>query len=161
MTTFRIVPISKLRARQFVAEHHRHNEAPSVAQVSFVVGLEIDGELVGVATAGHPVARLLDDGFTLEVSRVCVNGEHKNANTALYGAIRRAAKALGYRRLVTYTLVSEGGASLRGAGFSAPEPIRNRSWQGGSKVRVRHDVTLWGDRKMTVGQDKYRWEMAL
>lgn len=160
--TYRIAPLSKTTARQFIQEHHRHNEAPSQMQVAFAIGLLDDsGDIVGVATAGRPVARLLDDGETLEVSRVCVLENQKNANSMLYGAIRRAAKALGYRRLITYTLPDESGASLRAVGFADPIDIRIRSWQDGSKVRVRHDVTLWGERKMTQNVPKLRWDMAL
>jgi hypothetical protein len=119
------------------------------------------GGVVGVATAGRPVARLLDDGETLEVSRVCVLEGNKNANSMLYGAIRRAATALGYRRLVTYTLPDESGSSLRAVGFADPIDIRIRSWQDGSKVRIRHDVNIWGERKMTQDVPKLRWDMEL
>lgn len=159
--TWQIVPIDKTKARQFIQEGHRHNEAPSPMQVSFAVGLEVDGVLVAVATAGQPVARGLCDGFTLEVNRVCVVGDIQNANTTLYGAIRRAAKALGYRRLVTYTLESESGVSLKAAGFNPPVSIGQRSWQDESKVRVRHDVTLWGERRQSQNVAKLRWEVTL
>ena len=115
-----LVPVTKTQARQFVQEHHRHNEAPSPMQVAFAVGLECDGKLVAVATAGRPVNRTLDDGMTLEVNRVCVQDGTRNANSTLYGAIGRAAKALGYHRLVTYTLQAESGVSLKAAGFAGP-----------------------------------------
>lgn len=158
---YRIVPVTKTVARQFIAEHHRHNEPPTVMQTVFAIGLESEGKLVAVATAGRPVSRALDDGLTLEVSRACVeSGDYRNANSALYGAIGRAAKALGYQRLVTYTLHSESGASLRAAGFSTPIDIGARSWTE-TKVRVRSDVTLWGERKNAAGVAKYRWERAL
>lgn len=169
MSRYRVVPLSKTAARQFVQEHHRHNEAPSAMQVSFAVGLEVSGSLVAVATAGRPVARMLDDGQTLEVNRVCVEGEHRNANSALYGAIGRAAKALGYGRLVTYTLRTESGVSLRAAGFGDPIPVGddrwgspNRSWATqSSRDRVRSDVTLWGERRNAANEPKYRWERVL
>lgn len=158
---YEIVPVDKTTARQFVERSHRHNEAPSVMQTSFAVGLEVDGVLVAVATAGRPVARGLDDGRTLEVNRVCVEGQWRNANSALYGAIRRAAKALGYRRIVTYTLESESGDSLRGAGFGNPVAIGARSWQDDTKQRVRHDVTLWGERRQAQNVPKLRWQIDL
>lgn len=162
--TYRIVPIGVTRARQFVQEHHRHNEAPSKQQVAFAVGLEEDGELVAVATAGRPVARMLDDGVTLEVNRVCVEGEHANANSMLYGALGRAARALGYERLVTYTLESESGDSLRGAGFGSPISIGSRSWGDENKAsqgRLRYDYTIWGERRQSQGVPKFRWEKRL
>jgi hypothetical protein len=159
---YELVPITKDAARRFIQEHHRHNEAPIPAQVSIAVGLELDGVLVAVATAGYPVARALNDGRTLEVNRVCVEDDHKNANTAMYGAIRRAAKALGFRRLVTYTLVSESGASLRAAGFAGPVAIGRNTWvRPNQRDRVRYDVTLWGERRNAANLEKYRWEMAL
>lgn len=155
-----IVPIDKTKARAFVQEHHRHNEAPSTMQVSFAVGLEADGELVGVMTAGRPVARMLDDGFTLEVNRTCVRDFHRNANSRLYGSCARAAKALGYRRLVTYTLQDESGVSLRASGWTMVADIGSRTWTD-SLTRVRHDVTLWGERRNAANVAKYRWELAL
>lgn len=157
----KIVPVTKTKARQFVQEHHRHNEAPTEMQVSFAVGLEEAGELVAVATAGQPVARGLCDGVTLEVNRACVLGDHRNANSMLYGAIGRAARALGYERLVTYTLESESGASLRGAGFAPTVEIGARSWQDDTKQRVRYDYTIWGERRQAQNVNKYRWEKRL
>lgn len=157
----KIVPVTKIQARQFVQEHHRHNEAPSTMQVSLAVGLEEGGELVAVAIAGQPVARALCDGVTLEVSRVCVEGLRPNANSMLYGAIGRAAQALGYKRLVTYTLESESGASLRASGFTTTAKPRARSWERENVARVRYDITLWGERRQAQNQMKRRWERQL
>lgn len=158
-----LVPVTKTEARAFVEAHHRHNEAPSPAQVSIAVGLEMDGKLVAVATAGYPVARALNDGRTWEVNRVCVHDDlAKNANSILYGAIGRAAKALGFRRLVTYTLTSESGVSLRAAGFGEGIPIGRNTWvRPNQPDRVRHDVTLWGERRNAANLEKLRWERAL
>jgi hypothetical protein len=158
-----VVPVTKTVARQFVTEHHRHNEAPTPAQTSLAVGLEADGVLVAVATAGYPVSRMLNDGRTLEVNRVCVGEITKNANSIMYGAIGRAAQALGFKRLVTYTLTTESGASLRAAGFTGPiQKQGSRSWvRPNQPDRVRTDVTLWGERKNAAGIAKFRWERAL
>jgi hypothetical protein len=160
---YRLVPVDKTKARAFIQEHHRHNEAPSPMQVSFAVGLEADGELVGVMTAGRPVARMLADGFTLEVNRTCVRDFHRNANSRLYGACARAAKALGYRRLVTYTLQDESGVSLKASGWTCVADIGVRSWADDNDPdkRPRKDVTLWGDRNNAANLPKYRWELAL
>jgi len=156
---YRLIPVPKTKARQFIQEHHRHNEAPSPMQVTFAIGLETDGELVAVLTAGRPVARLLDDGLTLEVNRTCVRDFHRNANSRLYGACARAAKALGYRRLVTYTLISETGASLRAVGFVST-PVGANTWNRPN--RVRHDsVTIWGEGRNAAALPKYRWELPL
>lgn len=85
-----IVPITYRRACDFVRELHRHNKPP--AGHKFSVDLEDNGVLIGVAMAGRPISRHFDDGLTLEVNRTCTDGT-KNANSMLYGAVRRAAWA--------------------------------------------------------------------
>ena len=95
----KIIPITLAQAKAFVTAHHRHNKAPTGHK--FSVGLEESGALVGVACAGRPVARALDNGCTLEVNRTCTLGA-KNANSMLYGAIRRAGVAMGYERIYSY-----------------------------------------------------------
>lgn len=110
----RVVPITLDAANEFVRAHHRHSR-PTVGH-KFAVGARRAGGLVGVAIAGRPVARLMDDGLTLEVLRVCTDGT-RNACSILYAAVRRAARAMGYTQIITYTLPHEGGASLRAAGF--------------------------------------------
>lgn len=109
-----LVPTSLKVANAYVAEHHRHNR-PVAAGVC-VVGVREGERLCGVAIVGRPVARMLDDGYTAEVRRVCTDGTY-NACSMLLRAAWRAVKALGYRKLITYTLPEEGGASLRAAGF--------------------------------------------
>lgn len=102
-------------ARQFVREHHRHNQPPFGHKFSIAC---YDGNrLCGVAMVGRPLARMIDDGMTLEIIRNCTDGTY-NACSMLYGACVRAAKALGYRKIITYTLESEPGTSLRASGFS-------------------------------------------
>lgn len=101
-------------ANAYVAAHHRHHRP--VPGAKFCLGVQDAEKVVGVAIVGRPVARMLDDGWTLEVNRTCTDGT-PNANSMLYGAVRRAGFALGYRRIVTYTLPSESGASLKGAGW--------------------------------------------
>lgn len=108
-----LTPISLSEANAFVALWHRHHK-PVVGH-KFSIGCEADGRLAGVAIVGRPVSRYLDDGKTLEVNRLCTDGT-KNACSFLYAAAARAARAMGYQRIITYTLDTEGGASLRGAG---------------------------------------------
>lgn len=102
---------------------------------------------------GRPVARHYDDGLTLEVNRVATDG-CENAGSALYGAAWRAAKALGYRRLITYTLASESGASLRGSGWRVVAERAARSWSNASVARPRVDTNTATD------QMKILWEAA-
>ncbi|HEY8985712.1 MAG TPA: XF1762 family protein [Streptomyces sp.] len=113
--TLHLVPIRFRDAAAFVAMWHRHHQPP-VGMVFAVGAADNDGVLHGVAIAGRPVARLLDNGQTLEVTRVATDGA-RNTCSLLYGASRRAAFALGYTRLITYTQAGETGASLRASGW--------------------------------------------
>lgn len=142
-----LVPVSWQEACEFVDDLHRHHRRP--AGHKFCVGVaDDDGNLVGVALVGRPVAHHYQDGFTLEVNRTCTDGT-KNANSMLYGAAWRAAKALGYRRLITYTQDGESGASLKAAGWVilAERPPR-KGWDTPSRRRESRGVdgvarTLW------------------
>lgn len=122
-----IIPITFKKACEFVTSLHRHNKAPRGHK--FSIGLvNEEKQLVGVAMAGRPVSRHFDNGLTLEVNRTCTDGT-KNANSMLYGAIWRAAKAMGYVRCITYTQSEETGASLRAAGWVKVREIKARkSW---------------------------------
>ncbi|MFD8254960.1 XF1762 family protein [Streptomyces werraensis] len=122
--TLHLVPVRFRDAAAFVAMWHRHHQPP--AGMVFAVGAADDtGVLRAVAIVGRPVARHLDNGQTLEVTRTATDGT-RNANSLLYGACRRAAFALGYTRLITYTQAGETGASLRAAGWRviAQRPAR-------------------------------------
>ena len=110
----RVVPIRHAEANEFVRRLHRHNR-PTLGAIFCVAVADANG-VRGVAIVGRPVARMLDDGATVEVLRVATDGA-RNACSMLYGAARRVARSLGYKRIVTYTLPQEGGASLRAAGF--------------------------------------------
>lgn len=122
----RIVPCSVQKAKEYVITLHRHH-GPSVSALFAVAVADESNRVRGVALVGRPVARLLDDGWTVEVSRVATDG-CENACSALYGAARRAASALGYHRIVTYTRLDEPGTSLRAAGWDNEGAIRARSW---------------------------------
>ena len=124
--TLNLAPIGYKAACDFVALHHRHNKPPRGWK--FGIAVLDDTQMVGVAMAGRPIARHFDDGLTLEVNRTCTDGA-KNANSMLYGAVWRAAKALGYRRCITYTQADESGTSLRAAGWVKVKELAPRgSW---------------------------------
>ncbi|MGW2051630.1 XF1762 family protein [Streptomyces sp. NPDC001858] len=131
------VPVRSREAKEFVRTWHRHH-LPPAGQIFAVGAADGEGTLRAVAIVGRPVARHLDDGTTLEVTRTASDGA-PNANSLLYGAAWRAAKALGYRRLITYTQEGESGASLRGAGWHviASRPPRN-GWHTPSRPRPDH-----------------------
>lgn len=142
-----LVPVTFNDACGFVAMWHRHHTRPVGHRYS--IGLADDAcVLRGVAVVGRPVARSFDDGMTLEVTRLATDGT-ANAGSMLYAACWRAASAMGYRRLVTYTQAGEGGGSLRAAGYRvvAQRPARS-GWSCPSRPREDRGVdgiprTLW------------------
>lgn len=138
-------PVTYREACAFIDAHHRHHLPPQGWKFGIAVN---DGEtVVGVVTVGRPVSRHVDDGWTAEVTRCCCLPGHRNAASMLYGAARRAAWAMGYRRLVTYTLASEAGMSLRAAGYREVGRCRGGSWNVPSRPRVQRAPTcaktLW------------------
>jgi hypothetical protein len=133
--SLKLVPIGFREASQFIRENHRHNKPPTGWKFGVAVSNSLG--LVGVATAGRPIARHFDDGSTLEVNRTCTDGT-PNANSMLYGAIWRAAKALGYTRCITYTQAEESGASLRASGFVKVKELSPRESWAKSSVKLRH-----------------------
>lgn len=128
-----VCPVKLPEANAFVRLHHRHHK-PVVGH-KFSLGAVMGGELVGVAIIGRPVSRMRDDGKTLEVTRLCTDGT-RNACSFLYGASARAAFALGYQRIGTYILASEGGASLRATGWKLLGERGGGSWDRESRSRT-------------------------
>lgn len=147
MTTAKLTvrPITRKAAFAFISEQHR-KLPPPIGDVIRVALEDEDGRLRAVATAGRPVSRHLDDGLTLEVTRVAADG-HANAYSQAYGALRRAAVALGYVRLVTYSLPDEGGASLRAAGWRLDGIVRGAHWSCAARPRKPSLLPV----------DKWRW----
>ncbi|MER7937862.1 MULTISPECIES: XF1762 family protein [unclassified Streptomyces] len=130
-----VVPVRQRDAKLFVAEWHRHHRPPAGA-VFCIGAADEQAMLRAVAMVGRPVARSFDDGQTLEVTRTATDGV-RNANSLLYGAAWRAAKALGYTRLITYTQAGESGVSLRAAGWRVIARRRpRRGWNCASRPRT-------------------------
>jgi hypothetical protein len=140
-----VVPITLRDAHAVVARIHRHHR-PARGGL-FAVGVASGGRVVGVAVVGRPVARMLQDGWTAEVVRLATDGT-PNAPSMLLAASWRAARSLGWRRLLTYTLPSEGGASLRAAGWRLVGEAGGGSWSRDERPRVDAHPT----------QEKLRWE---
>jgi hypothetical protein len=128
-----LTTVSFAAANAFIAEHHRHHKP--VRGHKFSIGCLSDGKLAGVAIVGRPVSRHLDNGATLEVTRLCTDGT-KNACSFLYGAAWRAAKALGYTKIITYTLESESGASLKASGWKCAGIAGGPRWTGKRKPEI-------------------------
>ncbi len=143
-----IIPCTIAEANEFVRRYHRHHR-PVVGHKFSLAVVDATGNIRGVAIVGRPVSRELDNGLTLEVTRVATDG-CPNACSALYGACRRATFALGYKRLGTYTLETESGSSLRGAGWRCIGTAGGGSWNCPSRPRVDTHPT----------QTKLRWEAA-
>lgn len=143
--TLTIIPITFVEACEFIRQFHRHHSPP--VGYKFCIGASDGENVVGVAVVGRPVARNLDDGWTMEVTRLCTDGT-RNACSLLYGACRRAAFALGYKKIVTYTLPEEGGASLAASGYKCIGEAGGGHWDCPSRPRVdTHPL-----------QVKWRWE---
>lgn len=141
--SLRIVPVTLEEANAFVEAFHRHHD-PVVGH-KFSIGAADGNSIAGVAIVGRPVARGNDDGLTLEVNRCCTDGT-RNACSMLYRAAWRAAKAMGYRRVITYSRPEEGGASLRGAGFTLVGLRGGGNWNTPSRPRIDTDALLRGQK---------------
>lgn len=142
-----VVPITLEEANVFIETHHRHHGRALGGR--FCLGAAVDGAIVAVAIIGRPVARMNQDGFTCELTRLASDGT-RNACSFLYGRAWRAAQALGFKRMLTYTLPEEGGASLRAAGFKLIGEAGGGSWSRKSRPRVdTHPL-----------QRKFRWEVC-
>lgn len=152
MSRLTAIPITISEAKNFVTNFHRHNKAP--VSGLFAVAASNGQEMIGVAIVGRPISRFLDDGRTAEVTRLCViENSQKGACSFLYMKCWAAAKALGWEKLITYTLQEESGSSLRGAGWKIVAELKEKN-SGGWQNRPGRD---W---QAVVGQSKFRWEIS-
>jgi len=148
------MPMSLREANDFVEAFHRHNGRTSRDGGKFAIGATDGEQLVGVAIVGRPVARLLADAYTVEVLRCCVNdGAPKNMPSFLYGRCWRIWQAMGGKRIVTYTLQSESGSSLRGAGWKVAGESKPSASGWDREGRSRRWQSIYG-------QQKFRWEAS-
>jgi len=133
-----IVPISFKDACAFIKKNHRHHPPPQGHK--FSIGLSNGQRLIGVAISGRPIARKLDNGTTAEVTRLCTDGS-KNACSKLYAYCWRVAKAMGYKRIITYILDTETGLSLKAAGWVCLGEAGGGSWNCPSRPRINKSST--------------------
>lgn len=151
----RVVPMGTREANDFVENFHRHRGRTGCDRAKFAIGASTGDELVGVALVGRPLARALDDSWTAEVLRVCAKpAAPKNVNSFLYSACWRIWRAMGGRKLITYTLVEESGSSLRGAGWRIVAEVRPHPGGWASSGREREWDPIYGQRK-------FRWETSI
>ncbi len=128
-----VVPLTLKCANDFVIQNHRHHG--KVQGCKFCIGaVDEKGKLRGVAIAGRPVSRHLDNGTTAEITRLCTDG-FKNACSFLYAACARIAKEMGYTKIITYILITENGASLKAAGWSEQGVCGGGNWNVKSRPR--------------------------
>lgn len=156
----RAVPVELKEANAFVDVLHRHHSP--VARDKFRVGCEVGGVLVGVVQVGRPLARALCDGKTLEVLRLCSNGD-RNVCSFLYSRAARIAKEMGYEKIITYILEDENGASLKASGWHKEADVRGHSWDTPSRRRdMDTQLSLFSDREEKYPtQNKQRWAREL
>lgn len=133
--TLRISPVKRDECFAFIRENHRHLKRDKPGWLFGVCLRDETGAIVGTAYLSRPASRHLDDGLTAEVSRCCTLGQ-RNACSQLYGALRKAAAALGYTRVVTYTTEGETGASIKAAGFVADRVSRAEEWTRPARARA-------------------------
>lgn len=142
-------PITLREAREFVRRHHRHHKPPQGGLFAIACAIQGNEEPNAVVIVGRPVSRHLDNGWTVEVTRLCSDGT-RDCCSMLYRAAWRAAKAMGYKRLITYTLPEEGGASCRASGMKCLGEAGGGSWNTPSRPRV----------DMHPLQKKIKWEIS-
>ena len=130
-----LIPLKRKQAQKFINKFHRHHAAP-VGDI-FRIGLACNNKLIGVIMVGRPVSRRVDDGLTVEVNRCCVLEGYKNGCSLLYGAAARIAKNLGYKKIVTYTLDFESGATMRAVGWQLDHEVRGQKWDQPSRAREK------------------------
>jgi hypothetical protein len=145
----RIVPLSLKEANAFVDKHHRHNKRVVTHKVS--IGMESEGKLIGVAIGGNPVARLLDNGKTFEIRRVCVLDGYANACSKLMARIKRIAQLMGYEKVITYTLKSESGSSLKAVNARCVAEVKPSKGWTQRNPHCEHQAVY--------DEWKYRWEL--
>lgn len=157
----RAIPLELKQAQDYIHKYHRHHEPAH--RDKFRIGCEENGKLVGVIQVGRPVNRHLDDGKTLEVLRLCTEGE-RNVCSFLYSKAARIAKEMGYHRIITYILESETGASLKAAGWHLDQTgVGGGSWDTPSRPRTMQEqqLSLFGEPKKYPTEKKQRWAKEL
>jgi|TARA_B100001939_G_scaffold300634_1_gene276694 hypothetical protein len=150
---FSCIPLTLKKANEFVEKHHRHNKKCQGHR--FSLGILYYNELVGVAICGRPLARKIDQELTLEVLRVCIKEPSpKNACSFIYGKCWSIWKKMGGKKIITYTLATESGSSMKAVG-----------WKKVSETKPFKEGKGWTTRKNRIWQPvnsilKYRWENA-
>lgn len=162
MVNIKAVPIELKAAQNYINKHHRHHQAAH--RDKFRLAAMDNEKIVGIVQVGRPVSRVLDDGNTLEVLRLCTNGQ-KNVCSFLYSRAARIAKEMGYTKIITYILESESGASLKASGWEKEaDGVGGSSWNVPSRPRevVAVQMSLFPEKpKYPINEKKQRWSKQL
>lgn len=157
------IPIELKEAQAYINKYHRHHKASH--RDKFRIAASNDGkDIIGVVQVGRPVSRVLDDGHTLEVLRVCTNGD-KNVCSFLYSRAARIAREMGYNKIITYILESETGTSLKACGWECEaKNVGGIDWNVPSRPReiIPAQISLFEEKpKYPVNEKKQRWSKKL
>ena len=152
------VPMELKEAQAYINAFHRHHQAAH--RDKFRIAAMENGQIVGVVQVGRPVSRVLDDGRTLEVLRLCTNGK-KDVCSFLYSRAARIAREMGYRKIITYILASEPGTSLKASGWICEaDDVGGANWNTPSRPRevTASQMSLFPEKaKYPVNEKKQRW----
>jgi hypothetical protein len=158
MSKLMAVPITLREANDFVSAYHRHNGRTSRDGGKFAIGVANENGLVGVAIIGNPLSATYMDGYTAEVLRVCTAPNSPlGTNSFLYSRCWQAWRAMGGTRLITYTLTTESGASLRGAGWQVLHKTKDGHSDWEAKARKTGRARQW---QSIYGQQKFCWQVG-
>ncbi|MCQ2439272.1 MAG: hypothetical protein MJ074_05890 [Oscillospiraceae bacterium] len=145
-------------ANTYVERFHRHH-GPTIGHKWSLAAYK-DDRLVGVAIVGRPTGRYLDDGQTLEVTRLCTDGT-RNACSCLYAAAARRAKREGYAKIITFILQSEPGTSLRAAGWTMEAAKAGKPKWNTQRYDARPQQLSMFPKKELPREYKQRWAKEL
>lgn len=152
------IPMELKDAQNYINTYHRHHQAAH--RDKFRIAAMEDGKIVGVVQVGRPVSRVLDDGKTLEVLRLCTNGT-KDVCSFLYSRAARIGKEMGYSKIITYILESEPGTSLKASGWTLEvDGVGGANWNVPSRPRevIASQLSLFPEKpKYPVNEKKQRW----
>jgi len=153
---FSVIPMTLKESNEFVDKYHSHNKR--VQGYKFAIGAVYQDKLVGVAICGRPISATLDNKRTIELLRSCVlDDAPKNTNSFLYGRSWRVAEAMGYEKMITYTLVEEKGSACKAIGMKVVGQTQDttKAWK---KKEERDGIKRQSQE--IYRKPKYRWEIT-
>lgn len=156
------VPMELKEAQAYINKYHRHHQAAN--RDKFRIAASDGKNILGVVQVGRPVSRMLDDGQTLEVLRLCTNG-NRNVCSFLYSRAARIAKEMGYCKIITYILETESGSSLKASGWKMEaDKVGGSDWNVPSRPREVTPIQMsffLEKQKYPVNAKKQRWSKIL